>query len=326
MIKSKKWVCLTNEAHVFDEPAADGFCPLCPPYEGILEERVVFVGEEDKPRLSTDDAYDHPTGSTTAGKPKNPVPEVGLCVILMDASSSMTDQAFAVSPLTRMRLIATSAASGIFDLERMQNNPNAFVAAFKFDDRVDLMFMDTVANLLQRFDKDVKKFANYLYDELYMMQQGTDINRALQQAYIFVDKFMKKQLPDFKVRDYTPMKQIILKSSGDSLSIANVRVLIYTDGMQYDANKNKVLQDNPFKVNPIAGLNHDIVIGAFFGDENDEGCRELQSLLSNCPIHDVPQFFLFNNPAKINILKYLFRMASGASGFCPKCLEKQLYR
>ncbi|RDC62687.1 VWA domain-containing protein [Adhaeribacter pallidiroseus] len=324
MIKSKKWVCLTNEAHVFDEPTEDGFCNICPPYEGIVEERVVLVEDADKEDFFPDAPTkpDLPMGNGG----KELMAEVGLCVILMDASSSMTDQAFPGSPLTRMRLIATSAASGIFDLERMQNNPNAYVAAFKFDDRVELMFVDTVANLLTRFDKDVKKFANYLYDELYTMQQGTDINRALQQAYSFVDKFMKKQLPDFKVRDYAPMKQIILKSSGDSLSIANVRVLIYTDGMQYDAQKNKILKANPFKLNPIVGLNHDIVIGAFFGNETDEGCQELQSLLSECPIHDERQFFLFNNPAKINILKYLFRMASGASGFCPRCLEKQLYR
>lgn len=320
MATIRKWVCLTNEEHVFDEPTDDGFCTICPPYEGIVEERIV---EE---RIILNPEPDPSPASMPINRTGNGTQEVGLCVILMDASSSMTDQAFPGTKPTKMNLIATSAASGIFDLERMQNNPNAYVAAFKFDDRVELMFVDTVANLLKRFDKDVKKFAGYLHDELFMMQGGTDINRALQQAYSFVDKFLKKQLPDFTVRDYAPMRQIILGSNGDSLSIANVRVLIYTDGMQYDANRNKILNDNPFKQNPLAGLNHDIVIGAFFGQETDEGCQELKGLLSTCPIHDELQFFLFNNPAKINILKYLFRMASGASGFCPRCLDKQLIR
>jgi hypothetical protein len=105
-----------------------------------------------------------------------------------------------------------------------------------------------------------------------------------------------------------------------------VRVLIYTDGMQFDAGGNRILRPNPFTQYPLHGLNHDIVIGAFFGQEDDDGCKELQSLLSRCPIHDEPQFFLFDKPAKIGNLKYLFRMASGASGFCPKCLEKELYR
>jgi hypothetical protein len=112
----------------------------------------------------------------------------------------------------------------------------------------------------------------------------------------------------------------------ESVSIANVRVLIYTDGMQYDANGGKILHANPFKQYPLSELNHDIVIGAFFGQEKDEGCNELKGLLSKCPIHDELQFFLFDDPAKISVLKYLFRMASGASGFCPKCLDKELTR
>ncbi|MEJ7769340.1 MAG: Ig-like domain-containing protein [Chitinophagaceae bacterium] len=258
---------------------------------------------------------------------RNPVPEVALCIILMDGSSSMTDAVFKGSPLTRMRLVATTAASGIFDLERMQNNPYAFVAAFKFDDRLELMFIDTIANLIYRYDKDVTKFANYIYDELYKMQQGTDINQALLQAHAFVEKFVKGQLLNFPLKKYRVMMQRILKHGPvESVSIPNVRVLIYTDGMQFDASGNRELHANPFTQKPIEGLNHDIVIGAFFGNEEDEGCRELQSLLSRCPIHDETQFFLFDKPAKIGNLKYLFRMASGASGFCPKCLEKELYR
>ena len=102
--------------------------------------------------------------------------------------------------------------------------------------------------------------------------------------------------------------------------------MIYTDGMQYDAQGNRELLPNPFKINPLPMLNHDIVIGAFFGQPSDNGCHELQSILSNCPIHNSLQFFLFDKPANIGDLKYLFRMASGASGFCPRCLEKQLKR
>jgi hypothetical protein len=311
MKKVKKWVCLTDETHVFDEPTDDFFCSICPPYESILVEKEVEVQVQENTQSPPDQVV---------------VPEVGLCVILMDASSSMSDAAFEDSPITRMRLVSTSAASGIFDLKGMQNNPYAYVAAFKFDDRIELMFVDTIANLLDRFDRDVKKFANYLYDELVQMQQGTDINLALSTAYHFVERFMHKNLSELRIKEYAPMRQIILNSAAESLPVANVRVLIYTDGMQYDANKEKILNDNPFKVNPLPGLNHDIVIGAFFGKEVDEGCQELKSLLSRCPIHDEVQFFLIDNPTRIGILKNLFRMASGASGFCPRCLDKQLAR
>ncbi|MBV4360547.1 Ig-like domain-containing protein [Pinibacter aurantiacus] len=255
---------------------------------------------------------------------RSDVPEIGMSVLLMDASASMTEPAFKESPLTKMRLVATSAASGIFDLERLKTNANAYVAAFKFDDRVELMFVDTVANLLKKYDNDFRKFANYIYDELYKFQQGTDINKALQKGYSFINKFLQKQLPEFPVQKYKVMMQRILKFDTTSAFIPNTRVLIYTDGMQYDANSEKILLPNPFKQRPIEDLNHDILIGAFFGQEGDDGCSELKSLLSNCPIHNVPQFFLFDDPTKIGNMKFLFRMASGASGFCPKCLEKQL--
>lgn len=254
------------------------------------------------------------------------IPEVGLSVILMDASASMTELVYG-SQVTKMKLVAITAASGIFDLERMQNNPNALVAAFKFDNRLELMFMDTVANLIVRFDRDVTRFANFIFQELEKFQQGTDINQALAHAHSFVDKFLKKQLNELPVSKYRVMMQRILKyGSAEAISIPNVRVLIYTDGMQFDSNGGKILRENPFIQYKLDGLNHDIVIGAFFGQETDDGCKELQGLLSKCPIHDELQFFLFDNPAKIGNLKYLFRMASGASGFCPKCLEKEMFR
>lgn len=309
-----KWVCQTDKTHIFDTPSDDWFCPVCAYGEGILMEETFEVETPDPPKEEIDKKI-HTVHE----------PEVGLSVILMDASSSMTDQAFEGNPQSRMRLVASSAASGIFDLERMQNNPNAYVAAFKFDDRVELMFMDTVKNLIDKYDGQVKKFADYIYNELFEMQQGTDINKALKQAHIFVEKFMKKELDIFPTDKYTPMKQRILKyNSVDSVSIVNVRVLIYTDGMQYDTHGNNELLPNPFKTDPIEGLNHDIVIGAFFGNSKDEGCKDLKKILSKCPIHDEKQFFVFEDPSKIGELKHLFRMASGASGFCPNCLSKQL--
>ncbi|MBE7169611.1 MAG: VWA domain-containing protein [Williamsia sp.] len=323
MPEAFKWVCTEDSSHVFDEDTEDHFCPIDPPYHGFLIKTLVQV--EDHVPASSMDTKPADTPGTAKTPPPPPPPEVGLCVILMDASASMTDPAFKGSPLTRMRLVATNAASGIFDLERMQNNPHAFVAVFKFDDRVELMFVDTISNLLNRYDKDVRKFANYIYEELFKMQQGTDINKALQHAYDFVDKFLKKQLPGLPVKSYTPMKQRILRhDSVESVSIPNIRVLIYTDGMQYSNQGDRTLYPNPFREHPLAELNHDIVIGAFFGQETDEGCKELKGLLSRCPRHDVPQFFLFDTPNQMSTLKSLFRMASGASGFCPKCLELQL--
>jgi hypothetical protein len=244
----------------------------------------------------------------------------------MDASASMTDPISEQESKTRMQQVAESAASGIFDLQRLQNNQDAWVTAFKFDDRVEKMFEESVAGLIRRFDKDVNKFAAYIYDELFSMQQGTDINAALRKAYAYIDGFLQKKL-DFPVRNYIPMYQPIMRGdSASSISIPNIRVMMYTDGRQYDTHGDRYLKPNPF-LKPPAGLNHDILIGAFFGRSSDEGCSELKDLLSNCPIHeDTKQFFLFDTPKKIDYMKHLFRMASGASGFCPLCLGKELRR
>jgi len=337
MKRVKKWVCKTHPTqHIFDGPSEDGFCPLDPYGHGLLFETFIDVEDAGDPENTASDksggnARPRQEERTTHRQPAHSQApyekEIGLCVLLMDASSSMTDPAFAGNPLTRMHLAASSAATGIFDLERMQNNPNAYVAAFKFDDRVERMFVEPVASLIDRFDGNVRKFAGYIYEELFKMQQGTDINKALDVAHSFIDKFLRKQSLDFGGKDYTPMQQVIIKGrSAASVTIPNVRVLIYTDGMQFDTRGEKQLRPNPFVRNVLPGLNHDIVIGAFFGQERDEGCRELKSLLSPCPIHEVPQFFLFDSPDKISYLKTLFRMASGASGFCPMCLERELRR
>jgi len=322
----KKWVCQKNKKHIFDEndpdPEHPYYCTLDDdPLTGVLKyQEVDIVEPEPTPQ---------PEPVVVKTDEEDEEQEVGLCVIMMDASDSMTDIAFDDIPLTRLTLVANSAASGIFDLERLQNNKNAFVACFKFDDRVELMFVDTVASIIQKH-KTISVFAQYLYSELIEMQQtphGTDINKALQQAYSFVSQFLSKQLPGFPVKNYTPLVQRIFKyQSVDSVAIPNVRVLMYTDGRQYVVNGSNVLNSNPFKQNKLNNLNHDILIAAFFGSENDPGSKDLKTLVSNCPIHNVPQFFLFDDPAYIGNLKYLFRMASGASGFCPRCLDKQLKR
>ena len=251
--------------------------------------------------------------------------EVGLSVLVMDASSSMLEPAFAGSPLSRLSLVAKTAAYGVFDLQHMQNNPNAFVTIIVFDDRVRHVFPDgpiSIASLIKRFDADVHKFALFLEEELGSMKQGTDINAALNEAYWVVSNFMENKFRSIYDGQYSPVQQTILKfGTIDSVSIPNVRVLIYTDGMQYDARENRTLLPNPFNAHPILGLNHDVLIGAYFGQGNEDGAAQLSSVVSKCPVHDVRQFFLIDSPTRINSLQSLFRMASGASGFCPKCLE-----
>lgn len=275
-------------------PTADYFCLDCG-YDGLL----IASNMED---------------ASIPEMMKGAAEEIGLCVLLMDASGSMDNPAFEGSPLTKMRLIAINAAQGIFELKPMSNPEKAYICAFKFDDKVKQMFFKTVKQILDEY-QTVEKFADYLYTELLEMQGTTDIIGALQAAYSFVDKFLNKSIPNFQ--DYTPLEQVLYTKNGEQKVIPNTRVLLYTDGQQYLQGVSSPLE-NPFK-----NMSTDILIGAFFGQHTDAGCAEFRAILSPCPQHGFEQFFLFDSPTKSQTLRKLFRMASGASGFCPLCIPNR---
>lgn len=291
------WICANNPQHVFTQPTDDFFCDKCEPLTSLLVERDI-------------DATTVPIDKEGHER------KVGLCILLMDASGSMTDQPFAGSPLSRMELIAKSAAAGIFDLRNMADTSNAYILALKFDHRVEQMFLDTVGNLLEKYRQDVNAFADDILAHLMSMQGGTNINKALKAAYHFADQFVNKKIAHFQ--DYTPVRQRILNGDTmETVTVPNVRVLMYTDGEHHGG-----ALDNPFQ-NTSGSIPVDILIGAFFGDGDQQGCRDLQSLLSYCPEHSQEQqFFLFDSPSQFGTLRHLFKMASGASGFCPKCIAK----
>jgi hypothetical protein len=106
------------------------------------------------------------------------------------------------------------------------------------------------------------------------------------------------------------MHTVFDKNSNKKI-VPNVRVLIYTDGMD---------TESPQIINPFKNEDVDILMGCYFGPGEEQGCRALKEIVSKCPKHDFEQFFLINDPRRIQTLRRLFRMASGASGFCPLCL------
>ena len=88
MTQLKKWVCQTDNLHVFDAPSDDWFCPVCAYGEGILLEQDVEIESPEPIIVAINPVEEHRLHE----------PEIGLSVILMDASSSMTDQAFEGNP------------------------------------------------------------------------------------------------------------------------------------------------------------------------------------------------------------------------------------
>jgi hypothetical protein len=238
--------------------------------------------------------------------------QIGLCILVMDASGSMQDRAFSNSPATKEHLIAASAAAGIFDLVQTTNNENAYVFGVMFDTRNQLIFMDTVAGILKQHSNP-GKFADFLKSQFHQLHGRTDINKALRFAKQIYDGFINTgDLSKYNgPANVAPIMHTVFDKNSNKKIVPNVRVLIYTDGM--DTESAQII--NPFKNEDV-----DILMGCYFGPGEEPGCQALKKIVSKCPKHDFEQFFLINDPRRIQTLRRLFRMASGASGFCPLCL------
>jgi len=255
--------------------------------------------------------------------PAKPARECGLCVLLMDASGSMfQDDAFKNVPLpsqygktfcSKAELVSKAAAQGIFELRQMTKADNAYICVIKFDTRQALVFNDTVENIIATHHTPTR-LAKFLYEELGEFGLGTDINSALKMGAAYIKKFIAGQVPGMD--DFTPLyhQQYIAKDN-TWIDIPNVRLMLYTDGEQ--------LTDFGLIKNPFQEETIDLLMGAYVGSPTDKGCKDLQAIIGNCPIHGEQQFTLLDHPTKIASLRGFFRMASGASGFCPKCLSGQ---
>jgi hypothetical protein len=111
----------------------------------------------------------------------------------------------------------------------------------------------------------------------------------------------------------------IVASDGSRPSVPNVRILLYSDGQHNPETEDPL-------VNPFEDLYPSPLMTAFLGDESKDtesrqGADQLMALANRCITHQMAGYFLINNPSKDAVLRNLFRMASGASGFCPQCLR-----
>ena len=284
-----KYVCSNNHNHQADEMTIDGFCPQpeCYGVGFLIEQKEGIYAENPK--------------------------EIGLCILLMDSSDSMNEPAFEGNPLTKKQLIAGSASAGIFELQKISNKKDAFICVVMFEDKQKIILMKSLEELFSAYPT-ANEFSKFLISSF--TQGMTDINGALAYAKKIIDDLLKNG--DLSKhggpRNVKPIKQSILTKLGDQKIVPNIRVLIYTDGEDVVTGK---ISANPFRSDEV-----DVLMGAFFGKSEELGAAELKRHLSKCPVHNVDQFFLINDPSRIQTLRHLFRMASGASGFCPVCLAQ----
>lgn len=248
--------------------------------------------------------------------------EIGLCILLMDASGSMEEPAFkdypfqskynAAKPLSKREVVTDNAAKAIFELFQMLKKEDAYICTIKFDHRQSELFTMSVQDLLSKYES-TQMLAEYLYHELAQMNGGTDINSALKLAYDKTQAFLKGTLKLPSVSRYLPLTHTQFSPNLNmTIDVPNVRVLIYTDGEQ--------MPEYGSIVNPFKNMQPDILMGAYIGTNGEKGCNDLKKVIGKCPIHNAEQFFVLDSPQKIATLRGLFRMASGTSGFCPTCL------
>lgn len=285
--------------------------------EKLKEVEAEKIGVKEKPVL-----FPAPPPSSAEGS-------IALCVLLMDASSSMFSvPAYEGSEENRAQVVARAAARGIMNSKGKTRAQDAYLAVFKFDHRTRPVFVKSIAEINEEF-KTAEALEKFFYTSMESDMGGeTDINAALQEAYNFVDIFLKKEMVQFRKKwddkDYPIfISPVSNRKTMDYTEIPNVRVFIYTDGEQFVDDVTKELV-NPFQGGGnLPGMPVDVLLGAYIGSGEDEGAEQLKVILSDCPEHDHRQFFLIDKAEGLVELEKIFHMASGNSGFCNLCVEKE---
>ena len=229
-------------------------------------------------------------------------------------SNNQTQNNIPPSKKNRLELIAETAANGIFDLQGITKAKETYICVMGFSSEVRTLLFDSVHNIFERYQGNVDKFASFFKEELSRMRGDTNINDALNAAHVLVEKFLNKELSTLE--DYEVLYHALWTHDKEDIDVPNVRVLLYTDGQHNVPNATDPI------INPFSKMKPDILMGVFVGSEQHEGCDKLKAVLSNCPEHSHPQFFLLDRFEKLTTLRKLFHMASGTSGFCVKC-QKQ---
>ncbi len=291
----------------YDTITADGFCtnqPECEFGTGWLREKG--------PAKSRDESGLTPLEFDN---------EAGLCILMMDGSLSMNEPAFPDSdyPGTRYKLVAMNAAGGIWSLKSMTHHDSAFLALAVFGGEPKLVSIKSVDEIFKEHSTPealAESIQNILENET-PDARFTNINSAVQLAYEIKQSFIGGDLSKFGgPTDFKPVIHPVVRGNEDGeefINIPNVRVLIYTDG---EHNVTSAIK------NPFAGDEQSVLITAFIGEKDAKGVSQMQGLACTCPKHGPASgFFLIDSPERVQTLRGIFRMASGASGFCSACLH-----
>jgi hypothetical protein len=303
-------------------------CPKC----GLIYQKMTHDGMCERVQCLGIDLVEC-TGQTVPPVPVTTDVGVieGLCLLVCDISYSMGERAFANSKDTKLQLVTQAIENAVAELYRISKPDEAFIGIIAFGsraavirDRKNQPFLLPVRQIELEFGAD--GLQQYLLDSFQADEPSvgldrTDITAALRLARTIYDEAVAGSLSiSAAAGKVNIMKHTdIVTHDRDRISVSNVRILIYSDG-----------QHNPETEGPLINAFEDVypspLMTAFLGDEsmNEEsrrGADQMRSLANRCVRHQKAGYFLINNPAKDAVLRNLFRMASGASGFCPECLS-----
>jgi hypothetical protein len=295
-----KFVCMADSSHVYPAMTHDGFCPKCP-QDGLLVEVDDVAAEEALSAIREDDSQLHSTGAR----------EIGLGALFLDASASSEATFSGASSASRYQVYSATAAHGIWGLKKMSRPDDQYLAISLFDTKCETVFFGNVTELFTRYDTPAKT-AEALNEAFLTMGNNTDLSQPLRYIRSLYDGFIAGDLSKHGgPKGFQPLYHSVLKKNGESVRIPAFRSMLMTDGLDTVGSHYR----NPFRDDGLP----DLLLGAYVGDLEEEGAAELRKMLGFCPGHGGRQMFHIAGTKSIPLLRNLFRLASGASGFCPMC-------
>ncbi|MBF0275214.1 MAG: hypothetical protein HQK84_08290 [Nitrospinae bacterium] len=272
--------------------------------------------------------------------------EVGLGILVCDTSGSMEDYAIEGQRIPKLTLVAGSVARGIWDLVEYMSEfgkERAYIALCGFNKKADVFkdpqgnsFIKSVMEIEKEFSS-ARNLAEYISNAMKAHQEYvpgnliketllgkqntknfTNVTDGLRLAHELKESCLKGDMTPFGgPSNIRAVEDVCLTPEGDSVNVPNIRCLIYSDGSHNYPNKTTI-------TNPFANDETSVLMSAFFGKEDSRGFKQMESIACICPKHGEPGTFLVNNAERYHQLRGLFRMSSGASGFCKYCLPRDV--
>lgn len=264
--------------------------------------------------------------------------QVGLCAVICDVSLTMLErvpemalQGARPSDIPRrVDLVAQNASRGIWDLcKSISKADDAWLALIGFGDDAGLLrmpdgkpFLVSARDIRDHFASS-SELEQHITAEFQhhidLWGKGTNISRGLEKAREIFNGLCTNDISLFGGPQHVELIEHDIVAWDDSeKTIPNFRAFIFSDG---DHNRGPLL--NPFADGDPSSVPWALLMTAFVGSEVHSGAAQMQEISGVCPQHGKRNFFLINNPRRYQQLSGLFRMASGASGFCPRCLGEQ---